>query len=173
MIFDIMKSGVDVPGEMDFVANSAVKSVAVNSPAAFDVIFTNANGDPWFEEGDHILLTGAWIVIPFGFGQGENDGGIAPVMQILWVDALGNFTLIDELANISLLNPVNLCGPLEFPPDGLFIKTPVGSGRQKLVLSGFNLKVSQINLPAILEGETINVQVFLRVTHTKALSLAP
>lgn len=174
MINDIMSSSLAIAGVMEFVANSAVTEVAVVPPGVGGVPMRDANDFPYFEAGDNLLLTGVWVTIPYGFGEGEFPSGvITPKMEMKWEDGVGTFYNIPELASNSLLTIPNLCGPLEFPPNGLFIQTPRNVGRVRLTLTDFLLNVSQINLPSQLEGETIKVQVHWRITHTKPLAVIP
>lgn len=166
MITDILSSDTGAAGGKVTV-NVAALEVAITG-AGGGISFRNAAPDLWFEPGDNIVLTGAWINVPFGLGQGT---GLASI-TIAWRDNFGVETFPPELGNSGNLPFVNFCAQ-EFPPDGLFIACPRGAGRQFLKITALAGNVSMLNVPATLEGQVLDVQWHLRVNHTKALSAVP
>jgi hypothetical protein len=162
MIFDILSSNTGVGN--NFVVDNTLTEKALVGPPGTGNKFSNAAARDWFEKGDNLILTGFWMNIPFGFGQGT--GSVS--LSLFWEDGAGAFTVIPELADpSSTLNLPNFCGPLEFPPNGLFIRVPT-TGATKFRLTNLNsiMNISQINAPAILQGTTQKVQFHLRVLHT-------
>ena len=169
MIFDILSSNTGVGN--NFVVDNTVIEKALVAPPATGNKFSNAAARDWFEKGDNLILTGFWVNIPFGFGQGT---GLAQV-SIFWEDGAGAFTLIPELANpASIISLPNFCGPLEFPPGGLFVKVPTtGATRFRLTNLTSIMNISQINAPAIINGTTVKAQFHLRVLHTLEIQAVP
>jgi hypothetical protein len=167
MVFDILSSA-PVAGDSEVTVNLAVSEVAVTNTAA-SLFLRNANGDRWFAAGDNIILTGAWINVPYGLGQGT---GLA-LINIAWEDSLGNISFPPELGtNGGGLPFVNFCAQ-EFPPTGLFIACPRNSGRVFLRITAVAANVSMLNVPAGIDGLVLDVQWHLRVNHTLPLSALP
>lgn len=161
---EILSSDITVPGESDFEVGTGADEVSVTSPSAAGLVFANGNSCDLFEDGDSVLLTGAFINIPYGFGQGTGRA----LIGIAWKDLSDNYHIIPELAGNSILAFPNFC-ELEFPPSGLFIKAPVGFGKVALYLTNIVMNVSQINFPTDLGGDVLKVQFHLRVNHTKLM----
>ena len=164
-ILDIIGSDIEVVGESDFVANAAVTDIAVNSVGADGLQFKNASGASYFALGDNILIRKIWATVPWGFGQG--GPGIAGAHNI----GLGYFDGADfELipcfpyATRSIDIP-RLCEPLDFG-DGMYGVMPTTGNHREIRLSNIDLRISQINLPAQLDGVRIKVQYFLEILHT-------
>lgn len=172
MIFDILSSDITVGGSADFVATTpgAVQQAVTNAPVA-GLDFSDANGNKWITAGDNLLITRLWCNIPHGFGQGSGEHSIGLVFK----DSLGNAAIITELAGNSVLTLPQICSPFEFvtPDGGLYLSVPKNLGKVKFNLSNIALNVSQINLPAALNGTTIKVQYHVEVIHTKALAGVP
>lgn len=165
MINEILSSDIDIPGQSDFVVNNAVDQVAVTVPGVSGLDFINGNAATLFEPGDNVLLTGAFVNIPYGFGQGLGKAYIG----IAWKTLVNTFVTIPELASNSVLVLPNFC-LLEFPPSGLYIVAPRGSGQCSLCLTTIVMTVSQINVPTQINGDTVKVQFHLRVNHTLPLT---
>jgi hypothetical protein len=163
MILDILSSSIAVAGAAEFVVDNTVTSLPVESPPAEGLVFANANSVEWAEPGDHFLLTGVWVNIPYGFGQGVSK----TTLGIAWQFEDNTFLGVNELAGNSILTLPNFCGPLDFPPSGLFLRSPSTNGPVRLVLTALDMNVSQVNAPDALQGLTVKVQIHLRVTHTK------
>lgn len=167
MFNDIISSDITVVGESQFTVDTAVDQVTAVPPGPAGLKFLNGNGNAWFAEGDSVLLVGAFIVNPYGFGQGTGKS----YLGIAWVDGVGGFTPIPELAGNSILVLPGLCD-LSFPPNGLYIRCPTGAGRQALCLTNMVMNVSQINAPPQLQGDVLKIQVHLQVNHTKIMVVA-
>lgn len=169
-IVELMASDITVGGVSEFTVNNAVNEVTVVTPVlGVGVDFVNAGGAKWFEAGDNPIITDIYCNIPFGFGQGTGTHKI----DFAWLDNFGAINFPQEFsAGYGIFLP-SLCGPLDFPPDGIFVKNTGGVGKQKLNLQVLLLNVSQLNVPAALNGQVIKVQYFIELTHTKPLSLVP
>lgn len=166
MITDLLSS--DITGaEGKITVDLSVKEVAISGAGA-GIAFRSAALDLWFEEGDHIILTEAVINVPYGLGQGTG----LMALTIAWRDNFGVDTFPPELGNAGILTFSNFCAQ-EFPPSGIFIRCPIGAGRQFLTITFLAGNVSMLNVPAALDGENLNVQWHLRVNHTKALAAVP
>ena len=166
MIFDVMSS-FPTPGQSEVTVNLAANEVAVTN-AGPNLQLINPLGNLWFSAGDNIILTGAFVNVPFGLGQGTGAASIT----INWIDSIGNATAPAELAGSGILPFVNFCGQ-EFPPSGLFITCPRGAGKQFLRITNIAANVSMLNVPVGIDGQTLTVQWHLRVNHTKALTAVP
>lgn len=169
---DILSSRIDVAGQMEFTANSAVPEVAMLPPVDRDIDFVGNQATVLrFESGDNVFLKKIWWNIPHGFRQGSGTARAC----IYWKNALGTIDTLSGFPQPSALNIPDICEGLEFPGNGLFIRTPTNLGNVGLILAGApigaptELNISMANLPAILDGLTLKVQVHLLLLHTKAL----
>lgn len=150
--------------------------VAVSAIGANGLAITNAIGDQWFEPGDNVLLKNVWANIPFGFCQGEMPGG--HYVTLSWRDNFGNRFGIPELgidaAGDGMLPIPELGCGIPFPPDGIFIKTPITLLRRyRLSLEFDNLELSMVGLPAALVGQVVTPVYYFQLLHTKQLSSVP
>lgn len=172
-VHDILASEV-VPGELDATgAATPPLEVSLNPAPVNGTDMPNWNGDKWFDEGDNIALKNIWCFVPFGFGQGNGPH----VLNLEWKDSLNNSISIPELGvgiagEGGIIIPEINC-PVPLPSDGLFIKTPVGSGRVRLTIFASTLKISMVNIPAALIGATIAPIYHFQVFHTKQMQAIP
>jgi hypothetical protein len=173
MIFDIVSS-IYVAGTFDFVATTpgAIQK-AVNPPIPpAVVVYGNSNGDTWIEPGDNILLQKIEVNVPFGFLEGSGIHFFGLALQ----DGAGTVQAIAEMPNSSVNIP-DLCHGITFPGNGLFISIPSNgvsaNKRQQLVTPSIALNISQVNLPAVLNGVTIPIEYHLQFVHTKAMRAVP
>lgn len=168
MIQDILSTDF-VAGRLDFTAaNPPPNDIAVNNAGVGGVDFLDNAANKWFEPGDNFLLQRLWVNIPYGFGQGTGKA----TMDLVFVDGVGALTLIPELGDDSRITIPDFCG-ITYPGDGLFIKVPPGTLRQKLVLVDLQMRVSMVGLPGTLVGVTVSTQFHLMLQHTRPLVLAP
>lgn len=167
MILDILASDTSVVGAADFTADGAVSDIAVNGvPGPSGLVFKNAVGFTKFVLGDNILVQKVWGVINWGFGAGGlTTTGPHNIGLAFWDGAafvpMAPFPYVNRVINIP-----TLCHPVEFPDPGLFAPMNTVGAQRSINLSSLDLRVSQINLPAILQGQRIAVQYFLQVVHT-------
>ncbi len=171
-VIDILSSDNTVTGEGDFTAvTPGALDVPVNPPGAAGLIFSDANGNTFFEPGDNILLQRLDINIPYGFGQGE---GTHHIGLAWWNPTTAAFITIPELAGNSALVVPDLCG-LDFEgqadANGLSIQVPKNNTglRYNLMLTVIDLNLSMLGLPTELDGLVLALQYHLRVLHTKPL----
>jgi hypothetical protein len=169
---DILSSRIDVAGQMEFTSDSAVSEVALVPPLDRDIDFVdNQAGVRRFESGDNCFLKRIQINIPHGFRQGTGTARVC----LLWKNALNVVQAIAGLPQPSALIVPDLCDGIEFPGDGIFIRTPTNMGNVGIVLAGVPLgaptefNISMANLPAILDATLFKVQVHLLMLHTKDL----
>lgn len=166
-ILDILCSDI-VVGQSDFVANSAVNDVAVNNVGPTGLGFINGNGATKFQLGDNIRIRKIWATVPWGFGQGA---AYAPAFShriaISWYDGVVT-TTIPILGSATLI-PV-LCEPLDFG-DGLYAPMITAGLPRGLQLTLVGLRISQLNLPAGLNGVRVPVQYFVEVLHNLDMTL--
>jgi len=168
-IYDVMTTNLLV-GSIDFVGNNAVVQVGINAPAANAVNFFNAAGNLYFELGDNPIILAMWVTIPHGYTMGQANSNI----QIGWKDSANTFTTIPEFAGTGQLTNITSCSRQPFGPSGVYIQNPItGVSKHRLNLLGFNMQVSQVGAPAILNGVNIITSVTLEVLHTKQLTFAP
>lgn len=151
-----------------FTVDNTVPEVASGIPAAGQDYATPA-GLKWFEMGDNVVLTGISINLPYQFGQGTGN----PFINVVWRDAGGADTLIPELSGSSNLFFPTVCGMLELPPDGIFIKAPIVGGKRKLVMTAVTLNISMLNVPTLINGAVLDIGSSLRLFHTRALTAVP
>jgi hypothetical protein len=169
-IYETLTSDFSTAGRMEFVVNSAVPEVAVLGPGPNGMQFRNSTGNQFFELGDNITLLGFTVSIPYGFGQATGSC----ISGIVWRDANLISYPLPELAQDSTLSTPSVCDLLAIP-DGLFVKCPVVGppSRVLLLLNSFALNVSQLNVPALINGVTVKVRVMLQIWHTKPMSPIP
>lgn len=165
-ILDIICSDITAVGQSDFTANGAVSDVAVNNVAGNGLTLFDASGRSKFSIGDNFKIRKIWAVIPWGFGP----GGIA-VGTYLHLAGFNFFDGVGLTPIPPLINQViipTLCDPLDFG-DGLYV--PVASANLRINLTSLFLRVSQINLPAILNGTRIPVQYYMEILHNLPLNI--
>lgn len=167
-IIEVLASDITVVGQSDFTANSAVDDVLVNTPAANGLAMFNGNGASKFALGDSPLIRKIWCVIPWGFGA----GGIAVTtfLHLVDFDFWDGAALFDlpPLPN-SVVLPT-LCDPLDFG-EGIFCPMATTGALRQIRVTNIKLRVSQINIPAALNGDRIPVQYYMEVNHTYPLSV--
>lgn len=166
MIVDIIASDITVVGASDFTANAAVNDVAVNNAPVNGLAFFATNGASKFALGDNLLIRKVWAVIPWGFGP----GGIAVttflhVVGFNFWDGASLF-IVPPLYN-SLIMPT-LCEPLDFG-DGLYCPMATTGATRQMRVTDIRLRVSQINLPAALNGVRIPVQYYMEIGHNSPM----
>lgn len=170
MILDILSSNIALVGQMDFTAVEAPPlTVTVNPPVGNAIFCEDANGNKWIQAGDNLLLQRIWCNIPFGFGQGTGQAYVG----LGFVDVLNNTSIISELAGNGIQTLPDICHVMEFPGDGLFIQVPNAVGRVKWTVQNLVLKLSMVNLPAVLVGQVIPLQMHFQVLHTKPIMALP
>lgn len=169
MLLDILSSDISVVGESDFTASSVVSDVAVNAPGAGGLAFYNPAGRPLFQLGDNLLIRKIWSVIPWGFGQGGPAASpFSHQIDLNFWDG-ADFTVIAPLYDG--LSLPTLCDPLDFG-EGLYCPMITSGPQRQIMLTGIRLRVSQINLPAALDGVRVPVQYFIEVAHTLPMQVA-
>lgn len=166
-ILDVLCSDI-VVGQSDFVANGAVADVAVNNVGANGLQFFSGAGATKFELGDNILIRKIWAVIPWGFGQG--GPAAAPFSHNISLSFWDGASLFVIPILGSAMNLPTLCDPMDFG-EGLYAPMITTGAKRELRLSNIRLRVSQINVPAIIDGTRIPVQYFVEVNHTKPMTI--
>lgn len=163
---DIIRAEPQQAGQFTFTADNAVAEVAVNSVGP-NAPFSQDGTNIWFQRGDHLLLKTLWISLPYQYGWGSIPFP-EPSITMFWFGEDGTLLDIPELGVGSRLILPTVCGKVEFPPDGLFLRQPTNlfAGRVRLVLGDITLNVSQINGPTILNAQELEVGIFLQVFHT-------
>lgn len=167
MIQNVLSSDITVAGQMEFTANNAVAYVALIPPGALGLVFKDASGNTHFQEGDNVLLRRVTVTIPYGFGQGPGTAQF----QLAWKDAALVPFLVTEIGSFGNSNLPSICHALEYASDGLFLSSPKGLGNLEMYLLQLTqMNLSMTNLPAILNGVLIKVQIHLEISHTYPMS---
>lgn len=176
MIVEIISTDIAVIGAMQFVPVAAPPlDMAVAGVGIAGIRFINGQAATEFAPGDNILLNKIWTNIPYGFGQGSGTMQIGLSYQ----DALGSFIPIPAFSYLSgsssHLNIPGVACCLEFPGEGVLIPAlnyadpdPATHGFE-LYLTSFSMNVSMLNVPDLLVGETIKVQLHAMITHTRQM----
>lgn len=155
-----------------FTANNAVLQVAVALGATTSFQGPTPPTAQWFQPGDNLLLKRWFTRIPHGYLQGTGQHYV----DLYFENSAGGLVPIPEVspgAGSSRMFIPSLC---EVAFDDLFIqmpKTGPGNARHRLVLVTSVLNVSQVNAPAVLNGQVINVIYDIMVEHTLEMELAP
>ena len=180
MIQEIISTDIGIDGAMEFTPAAAPPlDLAVTGPGVDGVAFLNGQNATEFCPGDNILLNKLWVNLPYGFGQGQGT----MQMGFSYLDALSSFIPVPAFSlrsgSSSYLNIPGAACCLEFPGEGVLIPAlsyadadPNSAGYQ-LYLTSFNLNVSMLNIPDLLAGEIIKVQVHAMITHTRQMRLLP
>lgn len=171
-VLDILGSDITVVGESDFIADGAVTDIAVNSVGVNGLAFSNAFGGSYFALGENMLIRKLWATVSWGFGPG--GPAIAGAHNIglgYWDGAVFQVIPCFPYASRSIDIP-QLCEPLDFG-DGIYAVMPTTGVKRQIRLVNIDARISQINLPAQLQGVRIKVQYFLEVLHTFPLTLVP
>ena len=163
MIQSVLSSDITQAGQMEFVANAAALQVALLPPAAPGLVFSNASGQTDFQPGDNVKLRRLRVSVPFGFGQGAGTA----FFSLAWKDPANVPFLVTEIGAFGNSNIPNICDPLEYAGDGLFLSPPKNGDPMRLFLLQLTqMNFSMVNLPSILNGVTVKVQFHLEVSHT-------
>lgn len=171
-VIDVIASDISIVGESDFTANAAVLDVAVNNTGVNGLAFSNPSGRSWFNEGDNLMIQKVWGTVNWGFGQGgPTIVGPHNIGLAYWDGASLGLMPPFPYATRSLNIPV-LCSPLDFGA-GIYSAMPTTGGRRQVRLANIDLRISQVNLPAALDGQRITVQYFLQVLHNESMELFP
>jgi len=166
MINDVISSSIAVAGAAEFTVDVDALEVAVTAPPANGLPFSALTGLQYFALGDSPIVTGLWVNLPYGFGQGTGRASVG----LVWRTAGGTSYSIPELSSGSFLTLPTIC-PLTFPPNGLFLKAPVAQALPLFLnLTSIALNVSMANVPTALDGQVLKVQFHLQVLHTKILT---
>ncbi len=164
-IYDILSSDITQVGQADFTAAEAAgDDVAVNNVTAPNGLsFFDASGNKFFLPGEKLLIKKLWVSIPWGFGQGAaaDSAPIAHRIALAFRDG----------ADIGPIGPFfnglaipTLCTPIDFGA-GLFAELPVTGVKWSIQLTDLQLRISQVNMPSVLEGKRVPVQYFMEVLH--------
>lgn len=167
-ILDVLSSDISVVGSADFTANGAVADVLVNNPAGNGMIMYNGAGQSKFALGDNLLIQKIWATVPWGFGQG--GAGASPLSHVVSFDFFDGVSLYDIGPIPNDIAIPTLCDPLDFG-DGLYAPMAIVGALRQIRLTHIVLRISQINIPAILDGTRIPVQYFMQVRHTLGMSV--
>lgn len=170
MIFDIVSTQAGA-GSLDFVAAVAPPTSIPITGAGAGVVFGSSDipTKQWFEPGDNLKINSLEIAIPYGFGIGFGQTSLRFVFR----DSAGVGILIPEFATNGWITYPNICNRLDFPGDGLFISVPKNQGRFRLWLINFVAEVSMVNVPSVLIGQTVQLQVHASITHTLPMASVP
>ncbi len=169
---DILASDISVVGQSDFVADAGVVDLPVNNVGANGLVFSNAEGNTYFDLGDNILIQKIWAVINWGFGQGGYNGNRAHNIGLCFWNGVAAETLPPFTSTVRSVNLPLLCCPLEFG-DGIFVQMPAAGVRRQIRLFNLDLRISQVNLPGVYDGVRFHVQYFLQVLHTQTMKGIP
>lgn len=163
MIQSVVSSDITVAGQMEFVSNGAALEVPLIPPAAPGLVFSNASGQTDFQPGDNLLLRRVRVTVPFGFGQGSGTA----FFTLAWKDPANVPFIVGEIGAFGNSNLPSICDPLEYAGDGLFLAPPKNGDPMRLFLLALTqMNFSMVNLPSILNGVTVKVQVHLEISHT-------
>jgi hypothetical protein len=169
MIVDILASDVTVGGAADFVANGAVLDLPVTAAPANGLVMSTALLDNQFALGDNFSLQRLWATINWGFGPGGPAVFGPHNIGLAYWDGVNPITAIPPFQTTAHTIAIpTMCDPLDFSP-GLLCTMPITGLKRRIVLSGIDLRISQVNLPTALQGQTIKVQYFIQVAHTLPL----
>jgi hypothetical protein len=158
-----------------FTVNTAVKQVAAVLAGTPVFQGTTPPTAQWFDSGDGLLFYSIRCSLPYQFGQGEGQH----IIEIMFEDSLGGLHSIPELQSGpggSRMFMPSACDEINFGPNGLFIPVPTnlpGTGRARLALSFVNLNVSQLNVPALINGVSVQTFYFLTLLHAPEMGLVP
>jgi len=168
-IIDILGSDIQENGQSDFLADSAEIDVQVNAPAGDGLQFQNPSGQYQFQLGDQLRIQKIWAVVPWGFGPGGQ--ALSLFLHTINLQFYDGLTLSYVPPFPGPIAIPTLCTPLDFG-DGIYCPMPTTGNNLQFRLTDIALRISQVNLPAALDGERIPVQYFLQVLHTLPM-LAP
>jgi hypothetical protein len=155
-----------------FVVNNAVDFVVLNTSQQ---ILYNGSNNRWFVHGDNLIILSIGYYMPESFVLAERAAG-APNFPLM------EFTLGSDdptLANYQTVQPFGSGGTIDipFPNYEMSIGTYINAVQylqddQFALLATLggaanDVRISMINVPADLNGDTIHVIPFIKVLHNK------
>lgn len=158
MIYDAVVSA-DVIGACDFVANNAVKEIAIN--ASNNNYFETGLGLKNIVAGDNISLLSVKPMFPHQYCKGTGS----PLLQIEYELVAGGTVVIPELGQDGVISYPDV-EEYYFGHEGkgVYLEVPT-TGSFYLRIKSVGLNVSQVNGPAVLNGDTFYINWILKMLH--------
>lgn len=159
MIYDALVNA-DVIGACDFVANNAVKEIAIN--ASNNNYFETGLGLKTFVFGDRISLLSIKPMFPHQYCKGTGS----PVLRIEYEKVAGGAVTIPELGQDGVISYPDVEEYyLGREGKGVYLESVPITGAFYLRIKSAALNVSQVNGPAILNGDTFYINWILKISH--------
>jgi hypothetical protein len=160
-IYDVLNTP-KLNADCNFTANNAVIEINILKGPALIIPFANGNGKANFQDGDNVALKKVRTILPFQYGRGNYEFTDYKI-QLNWAQG-GGVVNIPELGNYGGIMLNSVCGELQ--PE-VFLNAPsVGSGNFGLNVNAFDVSISQINAPAVLNTDIMYFGFQLEVIHT-------
>lgn len=142
-----------------FTVNNTVKEVAL--AASGNVTLQTAGASTNFVDGDNVFLETVRIQSEYQFGHGEGDISF----QLQW-DQAGLTPILELSGGASMYLPAPM---LEISPMIQLAAPSPGSGNFSMVMTSLVMNVSQLNVPALVNGEILEFQLHVVCRHTIAM----
>lgn len=169
-IYDILRSS-PTGGQLDWTVPGAGISSTFNSGVVVGVPFQNVAANQYFAPGDSIVIQKIWTRVPFGFGQAN----LASSFQFKWDNGSNTYAItVPELSNGQGTYLPNFCDPIEQADiNAFFLAQPSLTAGRRLGITAFQVDISLVNMPAVLVGQLIRLEMMLLVRHTLPMQNTP
>lgn len=152
-----------------FDADNTVTNVSLDAPASANTFIETEDGKSVFPLREGLILDSVYLRIPYCFPLALNDAEF----RLSWVDTANTFAIPFSILSLnggSFIPAADTWIPFDvyepFPEDGDFPGAPVPCR----IRAQYSCTISQINAPDSLNGETLPVQLFVKVLHTNPLT---
>lgn len=118
--------------------------------------------------GDNCIIKGFCLSFPYQFGQGERLSGESMFIQLGWVDSSGaNFGPVNEVGDTGR---INIADPNYWYETDIYVPQPsTATSKWNFRIVGALGRVSQINAPAVLDMDELDISFHLKISHTLPL----
>lgn len=170
-IIDILAThGDEAP---TFIVDTAQKYVSLTQPVSgLDGVLGTSARETKFYNGDNLILLSIGCMLPIGFefyeffsGAPDNQGRVLPEIFLNYrKDGAGSVTFDPRRIWLPY-------GNYELNT-GVFLTAPTDAVDYWEIICRMNwdnCRISMVNVPAVLQGDTFSVQIYWKVLHTLAL----
>ena len=164
-----MKTNTGVELRETFTVNTAVNGVSLNAPGMLTGVLSDANGFSWLHAQDNFTLLSLGMSLPYGFDLGDSISAL----QLTWLDSLGNIGFFPNIGGSGTGNMVLPFANYEFV-QSVYIPWPVAAiGSIRLVLltigasslQNLNTQISMLNVPPALNGLTLGISSWVKISQ--------
>jgi hypothetical protein len=153
-----------------FTVNNAVDHVVLDPWSCGAAPFQNVLGYNFFEHGDNVEIISAGLTLPFSFTLAAATAAFAEIPAFF-------FQAKNRSGTGFQLNQIGWKGTFALPMENYEVALNSFIGNAKTFLEDWqlmgtvldNTQVSMVNVPSILNTQTLPAILFVKVLHTKEM----